>query len=118
EVVGKQAYRIALPAKYSRLHNVFPVSLLEPWSSNQGDDPLPMPELAVDEDEWEVEAILDRTTVQGETYYLVKWKDWPAEYNSYQPAEDLENAPLAIADFEKRRKKRGPAGTHRTPRKK
>ncbi|KAL2104491.1 hypothetical protein VUR80DRAFT_367 [Thermomyces stellatus] len=30
EVVGKQAYRIALPAKYSRLHNVFPVSLLEP----------------------------------------------------------------------------------------
>ena len=30
EKIGSAAYRIALPAKYQRLHDVFPISLLEP----------------------------------------------------------------------------------------
>jgi hypothetical protein len=105
ERVGKQAYRLALPQQYSLLHNVFPVSLLEPWHSNKGSDPLPMPPLAEEEDEWEVEAILDKATIDREAYYLVKWKDWPPEYNSYQPEEDLQNAPLAIAAFKGKQKR-------------
>jgi hypothetical protein len=45
--VGTQAYRIALPQEYSRMHNVFHVSPLEPWSLRGGDDnsTLPMPDL-------------------------------------------------------------------------
>ena len=30
ECVGKQAYRLLLPSQYAAIHNVFPVSLLQP----------------------------------------------------------------------------------------
>lgn len=36
ERIGTQAYRIELPAQYSRLHDVFPVSLLEKWRVAKG----------------------------------------------------------------------------------
>ena len=46
--IGSQAYRLALPDQYEQIHNVFYVSLLEPWnprSSDQSEDILPMPDL-------------------------------------------------------------------------
>jgi len=57
--VGSLAYRLYLPDKYDRLHNVFPVSLLEPYIHRAGQEPLPMPELE-DDEEWEVEEIRDK----------------------------------------------------------
>jgi hypothetical protein len=73
EVVGKQAYCLALPQQYGRLHNVFPISLLEPWKGKQTGnqaDTLPMPEL---------EEIKGERELHSETYFLVKWKGWPSE---------------------------------------
>jgi transposase InsO family protein len=70
--VGTLAYRLALPEKYARIHNVFPISLLEPWHVRPGQNPLPMPDLEEDE-EWEVEEVRDCQRVQDETFYLVKW---------------------------------------------
>lgn len=32
--IGTQAYQVALPAKYARLHPVFSVQMLEPWKGN------------------------------------------------------------------------------------
>jgi len=56
DAVGSQAYRLALPSSY-KIHNVFHVSLLEPWHQRAGEEPAdPMP-LAEEGDEWEVEAI-------------------------------------------------------------
>ncbi|KAJ5267259.1 hypothetical protein N7478_010067 [Penicillium angulare] len=79
--IGAQAYRVALPEKYSRLHNVFSVSLLEPWNSrNNNDSRMPMPELE-DEEEWEVEEIRDKRVFDGVLHYYVKWTGWPSEYN-------------------------------------
>ena len=52
-----------------------------------------------------------------EYYYLLKWKDWPSEYNSYVLEDDM-NAPAAIAAFEKAQKKRTGVNKQRGPRKK
>jgi len=61
ERIGGQAYRLALPDKYSRLHNVFPVQLLENYRHRQDDDDLmAMPDLEDPQDEWEVEEVLDK----------------------------------------------------------
>ena len=52
--IGSQAYRLALPEQYDRIHNVFYVSLLEPWKARAGAESegfLQMPDLEDDPDE-------------------------------------------------------------------
>ena len=100
ERIGGQAYRLALPDKYSRLHNVFPVQLLENYRHRQDDDDLmAMPDLEDPQDEWEVEEVLDKRRIKDTIHYLVKWAGWPSEYNSYEPADHLVNVPQAVASF-------------------
>jgi len=101
DIVGKQAYRLALPKEMSRIHNVFHVSLLEPWRSRDGAEELPMP-VHLEEGEapeWEVEAVLNKRTHKGKVEYLVKWKGWPVEYDQWEPEENLEGAPDLLREF-------------------
>jgi hypothetical protein len=101
ERIGGQAYRLALPEKYSRLHDVFPVQLLEDYHLRGQDiDFLPMPDLEEDEDEWEVQEVRDAKKIDGIQHYLVKWAGWPSEYDSWEPAHHLKNAPRKIREFE------------------
>jgi len=101
DLVGNQAYRLALPNEMSRIHNVFHVSLLEPWRSRDGSEELPM--LVDLEDgnaeEYEVESILDKRIVKGQTKYLIRWKGWPEDYNKWEPEEHLEGAPDLLREF-------------------
>ena len=46
--------------------------------------------------------MLDKRKVEGTLHYLVKWTGWPSEYNSYEPASYLENAPDAIRAFKRK----------------
>jgi hypothetical protein len=107
ERIGGQAYRLALPDQYRRLHDVFPVQLLEGYQARNGqEETLPMPELEDPQDEWEVEEVRGSTRINGKRHYLVKWTGWPSEYNSWEPEEHLEGAPAAIRQFEKRKRRR------------
>ncbi|SCV31342.1 uncharacterized protein FFFS_03006 [Fusarium fujikuroi] len=121
--IGLQAYRLALPNQYARIHNVFHVSLLEAYQARnrEDNDSLPMPDLEEEDDQWEVERIKDEKEIYKELHYLVKWKGWPAEYDQWVAAADMENAPRVIATWEKSQAKqkgkrlKSQAGT--TPRK-
>lgn len=114
DAIGKQAYRLSLPNKYDRIHNVFHISLLEPWTLRHQDnaDPLPMPDLD-DDDEWEVEEVKGKQTFKGETRYLVKWAGWPSEYNQWVSEEDMANAKGKIRDFEQKSQQRAQRSTRR-----
>lgn len=99
DAVGSQAYRLALPASYS-IHNVFHVSLLEPWQQRAGEEPAePMP-LAEDNGEWTVKAIVDSKRKAGKQWYLVQWEGWPEEYTSWEPEENCAHARNAILEHE------------------
>ena len=104
--IGSQAYRIALPEKYSRLHNVFHVNMLEEWHSDKRNDAdyMPLPDLEEDDEEYEVEEVKDEHKFDGEIHFLVKWKGWPSEYNEWVPEYDMANARKSIADYRKRTK--------------
>lgn len=103
DAVGTQAYRLALPSGY-KIHNVFHVSLLEPWQQRAGEEPAqPMP-LADEEDEWEVEGIRDAKKKEGKQWYLVQWKGWPPEYDSWVPAEDCAHAGSMVRAYEEQTK--------------
>jgi hypothetical protein len=83
ERIGGQAYWIALPDKYLRLHNVFPIQLLEDYHQHEGNEKQsPMPDLIKEKEEWEVQEIHDAQKFDRALHYLVKWTGWPSEYDS------------------------------------
>lgn len=56
-------------------------------------------------DIWEVEKILDKKNINGVTSYLIKWKDWSNDHNTWEPLENLTNCNEVLKDFEKNRSK-------------
>ena len=53
------------------------------------------------EEEWEVERILNKRWVRGKDKYLVRWKGFTAESDTWEGRENLRNAKEAIEEFEK-----------------
>jgi hypothetical protein len=108
DMIGKQAYRLSLPNQYSRIHNVFHVSLLEPWHQRQertNPEAMPMPDLE-DDEEWEIEEVKDEQKFHGQPHLLVKWKGWPSEYNQWVAEDDMQNAQRAITSYRKQKRTR------------
>ena len=48
-----------------------------------------------------MEEIRNKKKIKDIMYYLVKWVGWLSEYNSYEPAFHLANAPDVITAFER-----------------
>ena len=72
ERIGGQAYRLALPEQYRRLHDVFPIQLIESYEARDGGDFMPMPALEDPQEEWEVEEIKNSARLNSKRFYLVK----------------------------------------------
>ena len=53
------------------------------------------------EEEWEVERILNKRWVREKDKYLVCWKGFTAESDTWEERENLRNAKEAIEEFEK-----------------
>jgi len=51
-------------------------------------------------EEWEVEKILNKKKTRGITKYLVRWKGFTAEGNTWERKENLKNAEELIKEFE------------------
>lgn len=66
------------------------------------DVPEPM---AQEEEDLEVESILDTRRVSGKVQYLLKWKGFSEEHNSWEPEENLA-CPDLIEAFESKRRSR------------
>ena len=60
--------------------------------------PPPLPEIIDGEEEWVVEEILDSRMMNRKLCYLVKWKDFAVEHNSWEPWDNI-HAPDLIAEF-------------------
>ncbi len=102
--VGKASYRLELPSDggWQRVHDVFHVSLLRPYHTRPGHelDVCPPPLKWSDgQPEWEVEDILDHRLKRKRgctdvrvSHYLVRWKGWPPEHDSWEPARNLDKS--------------------------
>jgi len=88
-----------------QLHPVFnvvkltlaPEDLITEWRAE--DHPLP---IVIDgEAEWEVEEILDSHWHQRRFQYLIKWKGYDHEHNSWESASEV-SAPELTAEFHRK----------------
>ena len=61
----------------------------------------PLPVIIKGEEKWEVEGILNKRRVRGKDKYLVHWKGFTAESDTWEGRENLKNAKEAIEEFEK-----------------
>ena len=109
--VGKQAYKLELPKKW-RIHDVFHMTLLEQDTTRKGRVDENATELDAgdnDSGEYEVEAIRDSAVYARESesghllglYYLVSWKGYPEEENTWEPASAVQHLRKLISSFHK-----------------
>ena len=100
--VGVNAYCLHLPKSMSRLHPVFPVVKLltvppDPIPGRQSC--LPPDLILVDgEEEYEVEAVINSHMFRGQLQYLIQWKGYSYEHNSWEDAKDVHSLKL-VAEF-------------------
>ena len=53
-----------------------------------------------------MEEIRDKRRLKDIIYYLIKWVGWLSEYNLYEPAIYLVNAPDVITAYERKLKRK------------
>ena len=84
---------------------MFHVSLLEPYKDDGWVRPPPPPMTVEGELEYEVESILGHRFSgrrHPKTSYLVAWKGYPVQYNSWEPEKNVVNAPEEVAEYWRR----------------
>ena len=102
KVVSPNAYQLQLPPSM-KLHPVFHTVRLRPYVADSIPGRLPpsRPPPTVDGEaaEWEVESIRDSRLKRGVLQYLVKWKGYPHEESTWEPASHLKHAAEVVRDF-------------------
>jgi len=99
------AYRLKLPYWMKQLHPVFNVVKLtlapdDPIMGHKTEDHL-LPIVIDGEAEWEVEEILDSRWHRRRFQYLIKWKGYSREHNSWESASKV-FAPELTAEFHRK----------------
>eukprot|EP00043_Microstomoeca_roanoka_P019474 m.219569 g.219569 ORF g.219569 m.219569 type:complete len:1192 (-) comp17002_c0_seq5:791-4366(-) len=91
------AYKIDLPLGV-KAHDTINVSFLKKY---HGEAPPEPPPVTADEgaEEYEVERILKRRVRGGKTEYLVRWKGYSPEDDTWEPESHLRNAPGLLQEF-------------------
>jgi hypothetical protein len=105
--IGSSAYRLQLPASWTRVHPVFNEILLtpyyEPMYPSQKPPEPPGPIDVEGHPEYEVEEILQERRRGRGIQYLVKWKGYGHEENTWEPKSSLINAQEALKEFSRRK---------------
>ena len=102
EIISSNAVKLELPSTV-KIHPVVNVSRIRRYVGQvegQRKEQL-APVIIEGEEEWEVERILNKRKVRGKDKYLVRWKGFTAESDTWEGRENLKNAQEAIEEFEK-----------------
>ena len=102
EIISSNAVKLELPSTV-KIHPVVNISSVRRYvgqvKGQRKEQPAPV--IIEGEEEWEVERILNKRKVRGKDKYLVHWKGFTAESDTWEGRENLENAKEAIEEFEK-----------------
>jgi len=93
KLCGTNAYRLKLPPLSGKIHPVFHVSLLEPNRQNTIPgmrSPTPPP-VDLEQEEYVIEKIKTTELKGGQVKYLVSWKGYGPDEDTWEPCENLKD---------------------------
>ena len=112
--VGTSSYKLDLPTSM-KIHNIFHISLLELYEDNKFPSQIQThpPPIEIDgEPEYELEEIIDSRLHRNNLQYRAKWTGYSPEHDkTWYPAENFENANVAIEQFHSRYPRKPRLGT-------
>ena len=101
--IGNSAYELALPLTWHGVHPVFNKMLLTPFKLPKfplQQKPPPPPLIQVKGDlHYKVDFICNSQLRQGKIIYLVHWKGYPREEETWESASNITNTKDVIKDF-------------------
>ena len=103
KVLSPIVYQLRLPKTW-KIHPVFHASLLSPYRVNEvhgKNFPAPPPDLINGEEEYEIEKIICHRGAPSSRSFLIRWKGYSAEEDSWIPERDLKNAKSALTLYKK-----------------
>jgi hypothetical protein len=92
-LIGTHAYELELPPGVGKIHPVFHISLIEPYRLNTipgRRSPTPVP-IDLEESEYVIDRILTSEVRKGKVFYLVGWKGYGPDENTWEPYENLKD---------------------------
>ena len=102
KIVSSNTVELELPSTI-KIHSVVNVSRIQRYveqvEGQRKEQPAPV--IIEGEEEWEVERILNKWQIQGKDKYLVQWKGFMAESDTWEGRENLENAKEAVKEYKK-----------------
>jgi hypothetical protein len=101
KLVGLVACQLELPPEF-KIHNVFHVSLLEPYHENPIPERHQEPPALVEiegQEEFEVQEVLDSKKIRGKLLYFVFWRGYPPSETTWEPARNLVHAQDLVNRF-------------------
>ena len=103
EVVSSNAVKLQLPTSM-RIHLVVNVSWIVWYREQVRGQKKEKGKLIEVEgvEEWEVEKILNKKKIRGVEKYLVQWKEFTAEEDTWERKENLKNAGKVLEEFKGR----------------
>ena len=106
ETKGPVTFKLKLPAQW-RIHDTFHRSHLSPFKETDVHGPNytdPPPDILNGEEEWEVESILSHRGTGTRRRFLIKWKGYGDNNNTWEPEENLKHARTMLKQYKKRHK--------------
>jgi len=102
EIISLNTVKLELPSTV-KIHLVVNVSRIRRYVGQVEGQKKEQPALVIieGEEEWEVEKILNKRRVREKDKYLVCWKRFTVESDTWEGRENLENTKEAIKEFEK-----------------
>jgi len=101
-IISSNAIELELP-KSIRIHPVVNVSRVRLYKLQVKGQKKTPPKLVIikGEEEFKVEKIINKRTVRGKEKFLVRWKGYTVEEDTWENRENLENAKELVEEFEK-----------------
>ena len=104
KVLSPLSYQLKLPTSW-KIHPVFHASLLSPYKENDvhgPNFPAPPPDLINNEEEYEIEQILKHRGNKKNRSYLIRWKGYSAEEDTWIRESELPHAAETLLAYKKR----------------